>query len=123
MNKKKYLISNITMIMMLFLLGLFQYNKLSTISFLNHKSMSIEFGFIVMSIILLIVVALITYYVPMLIIFEYSLTLNILLSPVNYVSKKEFILQYTTKPVSRIYLRLNVIRCWFLVVFTLQKTN
>lgn len=111
MNRKKYLISSITMIMMLFLLGLFQYNKLSSITFFNHRSLPIEFGFIVMSIILLIVVALITYYVPMLIMIEYSLTLNILLSPVNYVSKKNFVLQYTIKPVSRIYLRLNVIRC------------
>lgn len=119
MNRKKYLISSITMIMMLFILGLFQYNKLSSISFFNHKSLSIEFGFIVMSIILLIVVALITYYIPMLIMFEYSLTLNVSLSPDNYVSKQDFVIQYTTKPVSRIYLRLNVIRCWFLVVFTI----
>jgi len=111
MNKQKYLISSISMVMMIFLVGFYQFIKLSSLSFLEQTSATNEIGFILLSVAMIIVVAIVSYYIPMLLIFEFKVKFNISFTPDNYISNQNYVLYNSIKIISRRYLRLNVIRC------------
>ena len=111
MNKRKYLISSISMVMILFLVAYYQLVNLSSLSNLEQTTTINEISFILISIILVLAVVMITYYLPMILVFEFKVILIITLSPIDYISKKNYVVNNIVKPISKRYLRLNVIRC------------
>jgi len=111
MNKQKYLISSISMILMLFLVVSYQAVRISGLSFLEQTNSFNDLMFIAVSVITVLLVALLIYYLPMLLVFEVSVKLNITLSPIIYVRVIKDQTRLLVIIISRRYLRLNVIRC------------
>lgn len=111
MNKQKYLISSISMILMLFLVVSYQAIRISGLSFLQETSSFNDLTFITVSVITVLLVSLLIYYLPMLLVFEVSMKFNIALSPKIYVRVIKEKAGFLVIIVSRRYLRLNVIRC------------
>lgn len=115
MNKRKYLLSSSLMVLMLFLVTFRQVTKIMELNFLNETSITNDLSFIGVSFVLVVVISICTYYLPLLLVFETSIILDIRLSPIIRNSNVERSFNQILYIESRVYLRLNVIRCWFLV--------
>lgn len=111
MSKQKYLVSSLSMIVMLFLVASYMFVSISDLTLFATSNFSNDISFLLMSCLIIIVVAIVVYVIPMLIVFELNLNLNLTLSP-NTQHSYEITNGYKlVKIESRRYLRLNVIRC------------
>jgi hypothetical protein len=111
MNKRKYLVSSMSMILMLFFVVTFQTVRIAGLSFLEQTTSANDLIFIVVSVFCVLFITILFYYVPMLLVFEVSFNLCITLSPEIYISIPNRKINKIVVKKGRRYLRLNVIRC------------
>ena len=111
MSKQKYLVSSLSMIMMLFLVASYMFVTIQDLTLFASYSISNDISFLLMSCLIIIVVAVVVYVIPMFIVFELNVNLKLTLSPNTHYSYKVTSVYKLVKNESRRYLRLNVIRC------------
>ena len=111
MSKQKYLVSSLSMIMMLLLVSSYMYVSISDLTLFTSSNFSNDLVFFLMSSFIITVVTFLAYVFPMILVLEFNLNLKVNISPTNqyyFQFKRVYII---VKNESRRYLRLNVIRC------------
>ncbi len=111
MNKQKNLISTVTMGLMLLLVSFVQAFRINSLSFLESTNFANDVGFLTITLIFIVAISVFAYYLPMRLMFEYDLKFNISFSPNIHITFRNKIFTSILKPLSRRYLRLNVVRC------------
>lgn len=111
MNKQKYMISSLTMIFMLSLVTIVQGIRINGLEFLEQSSAVNDYSFLIMIFLVILLISFVGYFVPMILIFEWQFKINLFYAPVAHKSNGSFKVVIMHYPISRKYLRLNVIRC------------
>ncbi|KFZ25575.1 MAG: hypothetical protein KQ78_02229 [Candidatus Izimaplasma bacterium HR2] len=112
MSNKKQLVSSISMLLILFFIMIRQSYRLANIGFMNSTTLSYDILFIIISGLLVVAIAFVIFYIPMLFILNLNFNLRVELSPViNYIQDVQHLNNVFISYNGKRYLRLNVIRC------------